>query len=84
MIDNIGVNKIVVSYKISFGKNDFKHFIGYKYAKKDQTFIHISSKNEWILKTFWYNSMYAFFIKDEQPEKKNWQQRCIQWKVYQN
>ena len=25
--------------------------------------------------------MYAFFIKDEQPEKKNWQQRCIQWKV---
>ena len=28
LIDNIDVNKIVVSNKISFGKNDFKYFIG--------------------------------------------------------
>ena len=34
LIDNIDVNKIVVSNKISFGKNDFKYFIGYKDAKK--------------------------------------------------
>ena len=34
LIDNIDVNKIVVSNKISLGKIDFKYFIGYKYAKK--------------------------------------------------
>ena len=34
LIDNIDVNKVVVSNKISFGKNDFKYFIGYKDAKK--------------------------------------------------
>ena len=33
LIDNIDVNKIVVSYKISFGENDFKYFAGYKNAK---------------------------------------------------
>ena len=33
-IDNIDVNKIVVSNKISFGKNGFKHFIGYNNAEK--------------------------------------------------
>ena len=33
-IDTIDVNKIVVSNKISFGKNDFKYLIGYKDAKK--------------------------------------------------
>ena len=34
LIDNIDVNKLVVSNKISFGKNDFKYFIGYKDVKK--------------------------------------------------
>ena len=29
-IDDIDSNKIVVSYKVSFGKKDFKYFIGYK------------------------------------------------------
>ena len=33
-MDNIDINKIVVSNKISFGKKDFKYFIGYKDAKK--------------------------------------------------
>ena len=32
-IDNINVNKIVVSNKVSFGKKDFKYFTGYKDAK---------------------------------------------------
>ena len=30
LIDNIDVNKIVVSNKISFGKDDFKYFIVWK------------------------------------------------------
>ena len=34
MIDNIDVNKIVVSNKISCGKNDFRYIIGYKDGKK--------------------------------------------------
>ena len=33
-IENKDVHKIVVSNKISFDKNDFKYFIGYKDAKK--------------------------------------------------
>ena len=33
-IDNKDVHKIVVSNKISFDKNDFKYFIGFKDAKK--------------------------------------------------
>ena len=33
-IDNREVNKIAVSNKIFFGKNNFKYFIGYKDAKK--------------------------------------------------
>ena len=34
MIDNIDVNKIVVSNRVLFHKKDFKYFIGYKDAKK--------------------------------------------------
>ena len=33
-IDNIDIKKIVVSNKFSFGKKNFKYFIGYKDAKK--------------------------------------------------
>ena len=31
---NIDINKIVVPNKIYLGKNNFKHFIGFKGAKK--------------------------------------------------
>ena len=33
-INNIDINKIVVSNKVSFGKKGLKYFIGYKDAKK--------------------------------------------------
>ena len=33
-IDNIDINKIVVSHEVSFGKKHFKYLIGYKNAKK--------------------------------------------------
>ena len=29
-INDIDINKIVVSYKLPFGKQDFRYFIGYK------------------------------------------------------
>ena len=32
-INDIDTNKIVVSNKFSFGKQDFKYYIGYKYNK---------------------------------------------------
>ena len=34
MINNIDINKIVLSIKFSFGKQDFKYFIGYKDNKE--------------------------------------------------
>ena len=45
LIDNIDINKIVVSSQVSLGKKDFKYFIGYKDAKK-KTLMHIPSKKE--------------------------------------
>ena len=34
MINNIDINKIVVSFKFLFGKQDFKYFISYKDSEK--------------------------------------------------
>ena len=34
LINDIDINKILVSNKLPFGKHDFKYFIGYKYNKK--------------------------------------------------
>ena len=34
LTDNVDVNEIVVSNKVSLGKNDVKYFISYKDAKK--------------------------------------------------
>ena len=34
-INNIDINKIVVSNKLRFGKQDFKYFIGYKDSEKN-------------------------------------------------
>ena len=48
LINNIDINKIVIHNKISFSKPDFKYFIGYKDAKKFQTFMHIPSKTEYM------------------------------------
>ena len=38
LINNIDINKAVVSNKVPFSKKDFKHFLGYKNVKK-QTFM---------------------------------------------
>ena len=54
LIENIDVNKIVVSNKVSFGKKKFKYFADYKEAEK-LIFMHISPKNESILKELWWN-----------------------------
>ena len=33
-VKNIGINKVVVSNKVSFGKKEFKRFIGHTGAKR--------------------------------------------------
>ena len=43
LINNIDINKIVVSNKVSFGKKGFEYF------------MHISSKNECVQKRLWRN-----------------------------
>ena len=39
--NDVGINEIVVSNKLPFGKKDFKYFIDYKVDKKKDTFMHI-------------------------------------------
>ena len=43
-INSIDINKIVVSNKLPFGKQDFKCFIGYKDSER----LHILSTNDYI------------------------------------
>ena len=47
-IENVDIDKKVVSDKVPFGKKGFKYFIGYINAKKINlyAFTHISPKNE--------------------------------------
>ena len=47
-INDIDINKIVVSNKLPFRKQGFINFIGQKDDKKNQTFMHILSKRECI------------------------------------
>ena len=43
-IKNIDINQIIVSNKVSFGKKDIKHFIGYKDAKKIDLYAYFFQK----------------------------------------
>ena len=49
---DIEINKIVVSSKLPFGKQDFKYFIGYKNNKEIRT-LWIFFPDEYIWKIFW-------------------------------
>ena len=43
-INDIDINKIVVSSKFPFGKQDFKYFIGYKDGKKTDLYLYSIQK----------------------------------------
>ena len=45
-IENIDINKIVLSNRVSSGEKGLKYSIGYKDAKKIIPFMYISTKNE--------------------------------------
>ena len=70
LIDNIDINKIVVSNKISFGKNNFKYFIGYKDAKKLRPLCTFLPKIRAYRTDFVKNKCMSFLIKGEKLLEK--------------
>ena len=69
-MDNIDINKIVVSNKISFGKNDFEYFIGYRDAKKIRHLCIFLQKMSAYKRDFDKTKCMSFLIKDEKLLEK--------------
>ena len=94
MIDNIDINKIVVSTKVSFGKKDFKYFIVYKDAQRIRPWCIFPPNMSAYRRDFDKTKCISILIKDEKLlEKYNkiWKKLsniikkpCIQWKISKN
>ena len=54
LIDDTKIDRIVVSKKVPFAKKGCNYFIGYKDGKKSDLMSN-ASKNECILRRFWWN-----------------------------
>ena len=65
-IENIDINKIVVSNKVSFGKKSFKYFIGYKDAKKIRPLCISFPKINAYRRDFERTKYMSFLIKDDE------------------
>ena len=59
-IKTVGINKIVVSNKVSFSNKGFKYFIGWKDTTKIDLYIYFSQKCVHIEKTLMKRSIYLF------------------------
>ena len=70
LIDYIDINKIVVSNKISYGKNDFKYFIGYKDAKRIRPLCILLPKMSAYRRNFDETKCVSFLTKDEKLLEK--------------
>ena len=70
LIDYIDINKIVVSNKISYGKNDFKYFIGYKDAKRIRPLCILLPKISAYRRNFDKTKCVSFLTKDEKLLEK--------------
>ena len=70
LIDNIDLNKIVVSNSISFGKIDFKYLICYKDAKKIRPLCIVLPKMSAYRRDFDKPGSMSFLIKDEKLLEK--------------
>ena len=70
LIDYIDINKIVVSNKISYGKNDFKYFIGYKDAKRIRPLCILLPKISAYRRNFDEFKCVSFLTKDEKLLEK--------------
>ena len=69
-IKNIDINKIVVSYRVSFGKKGFKDFIGYKDAKNVRLLFIFLPKKSAFRKDFDETKSVSFLIKDDELLEK--------------
>ena len=65
LTNNIDINKLVVSNRVSFGEKGFKHFIDYKYAKKKGPLCMFLSKMRVYKRDFDETKYMPFLIKDE-------------------
>ena len=70
LIDNVDISQIVVSNKVSFGKRDFKYFIGFKNAKQIRLLCMSLPKMSAYRGDFDKFKCISFFIKDKQLLKK--------------
>ena len=70
LINYIDINKIVVSNKISYGKNDFKYFIGYKDAKRIRPLCILLPKISAYRRNFDKTKCVSFLTKDEKLLEK--------------
>ena len=70
MINNIDIDKIAVSNKVSFGKNGFKCYIGYKDAKKIMPLSIFLPKMSVCRRDFEETKYMYFLIKDDELLEK--------------
>ena len=70
MIDNIDINKVVVSNKVFFGKKDFKYFIVYKDAKKFRPLCMFLPKMSIYRRDFDKTKCVSLLIKNEKLLEK--------------
>ena len=64
-ISYIDINKIVVSNKLPFGKQDFEYFIGYKYSEKIKALCTFCLHMIMYEKNFVENRRIYFLIQEE-------------------
>ena len=73
MINNVCINEIVVSNKVSFGKKGVKYFIGDKYGKEVRPFCKLLPKMSAYTRDFDGTKYISFF------DKRCWIVRKIYW-----
>ena len=80
MIKNIDINKIVVSNKFPFGKQDFKHFVGYKDNKEIRSLCMFFPEMSIYKRYFDKTKCMYFMMKD----KKKFDKYMAVWKKVSN
>ena len=69
-IVSVDICKIVVPNKVSFGKKDFKYFIGFKYSKANRALSIILTKMSAYRRDFVNTKCKSFLAKDEKLLEK--------------
>ena len=69
-IKNVDISQIAIYNNVSFGKKEFKGFIGYKDVKKIRPLCIFLPKITSNRKDFDENKFMSFFIKDDELSEK--------------